>query len=260
MQAYAASGPYLSQLEIAGSESASAPAGVYVTDLEWHFRDGHGELSESDLVRWHNLAISRPIDGTYNFTRTPEVWFWILRHYRSEGAELSPGIFGLLRDDSRATRISIDPHSLGLPAQTFPIHERASALDLGVPNWPAGADFLRLRLTVRYSLWWKLRKPESMQLEITRADGSTDLRSFIVPPNLSSEVWLYPWRQDELANYFNADESRWRSSPRPAITRLRILAAPLDWVSVTPGAIVLEAADAVQIHMSDIPTAEERKP
>ena len=249
MQPYTASGAYLSQLEISGLERAPAPAGLYVTDLEWGFHDGHPGLSETDQVRRRNLAMSVPIDGTYNFTRTPELWFWMLRHYRAEGGALSPGISGLLRDDSRSARISMQPQTLGLAAQTFPIRQRSSIADLGAPDWPAGADFLRLRLTVRYGFWWKLRKPENMQLEITRADGSTELRWFIVQPNVSSEIWLYPWSQADLANYLDADESHWRTTPRPAITRLRIVATPLDWVSVAPDAIVLEAAESVRIDM-----------
>ncbi len=249
MQAYTASGPYLSQLEISRLESAPAPAGLYVADVEWGFRGGRPGLSESDLARWHNLAMSRPIDGTYNFTRTPEVWFWMLRHYRVEGRALSDGIFGVIRDDSRAARISTLAQRLGPAAQTFLIRERNSVVDLGTPDWPVGADFLRLRLTVRYGFWWRLRKPETMQLEITRADGSRELRWFIAQPNVSSEIWLYPWSPADLTHYFDADESHWRTTPRPAITRLRIVATPLDWVSVTPDAIVLEAAESVRMSM-----------
>lgn len=249
MQAYTASGPSLSQLEIAGLENARTPAGLYVADVEWGFRGGRPGLSESDLVRWHNLAMSRPIDGTYNFTRTPEVWFWMQRHYRIEGQALSDGIFGVVRDDSRAARISMQTQRLGLAARTFPIRERSSVIDLGVPEWPVGADFLGLRLTVRYGFWWKLRKPETMQLEITRADGSRELRWFIVPPNVSSEIWLYPWSPADLTHYFDADESHWRTTPRPAITRLRIVATPMDWISMTPDAIVLEAAESVRMNM-----------
>jgi hypothetical protein len=249
MQAYTASGPYLPQLEIAGLETASAPAGLYVTDLDWGFRGGHTGLSEIDEFRWHNLALSSPIDGVYNLTRTPEVWFWMLRHYRVEGAAVSDGIIGLLRDDSRASRISMHAHTLGLAAQTFPVRERSTVLDLGAPAWPANADFLCLRLTVRYGFWWRLRKPESLQLEITRADGITDLRSFIAQPNVPNEIWLYPWSQSNLPNYFAADENHWRTDPRPAITRLRIFATPMDWVSMAPDTIVLEAVDSVQINM-----------
>src|SRR5271157_1452398 len=96
MQAYTASGPYLSQLEIAGLESATAPAGLYLPDADMR------DLSDADLAHWRNLDLSLPVDGIYNFTRTPEVWFWMLQHYRAEGEPLSAGVFGLLRDDSRA--------------------------------------------------------------------------------------------------------------------------------------------------------------
>ena len=144
----------------------------------------------------------------------------------------------------------MQPQTLGLAAQTYPIHERSSVVDLGVPDWPAGADFLRLRLTVRYGFWWKLRKPERMQLEITRADGSSELRWFIAQPNVSTDVWFYPWSPPDLVHYLDADESRWRTTPRPSITRLRIQATPLDWVSVAPDAIVVEAADAVRLGMN----------
>ncbi len=51
---------------------------------------------------------------------------------------------------------------------TYLVQQRSSVVDLGSPDWPAGADFLRLRLTVTYSFLWKLRKPERMQLEITQ--------------------------------------------------------------------------------------------
>ena len=144
----------------------------------------------------------------------------------------------------------MQPQTLGLAAQTFPIHERSSVVDLGVPDWPAGADFLRLRLTVRYSFWWKLRKPERMQLEITRADGSSELRWFILQPNVPTDVWFYPWSPPDLVHYLDGGESHWRNTPRPSITGLRIQATPLDWVSVTPDAIALEAADAVRLEMN----------
>ena len=243
MQAYTASGPYLSQLEIAGLESAPAPAGIYLPDADMR------GLSEADLVHWRNLDLSLPVDGTYNFTRTPEVWFWMLQHYRAD-QQLSTGVFGLLRDDSRASRISVQPQTLGLAARAYPIHERSAVVDLGVPDWPPGADFLRLRLTVRYGFWWKLRKPARLQLEITRADGSSELRWFIAQANVSTDVWFYPWSPPDLVHYLDADESRWRSTPRPSITRLRILTTPLDWISETPDAIVIEAADAVRLGMN----------
>ncbi|HME31736.1 MAG TPA: hypothetical protein VKG65_03180 [Terriglobales bacterium] len=111
-------------------------------------------------------------------------------------------------------------------------------------------DFLAVVLLIVASLMWKLRKPERPQLEISRADGSRDLQSFVVRPNVSSEVWFYPWNQADLARYFDGEEARWRASPRPAITYLRLLATPLDWVSQQPDTIVIESADAVRMSMA----------
>jgi hypothetical protein len=243
MQPYTASGVDLAQLEIAGLERAPAPAGLYLPDPDL------SHWSDREIAYWRNLDLSLPVDGVANFTRAPEVWFWLLYHYRSE-QQLSMGVVGLRRDDSRASRISLQSQPLGLTAQTYPIADRSSTIDLGVPNWPANADFLRLRLTVRYSALWKLRKPERMQVEITRANGSQTLQWFVLPPNVSTEVWFYPWSSPDLVDYFKADESGWRPSPRSAITGLRLVATPLDWVSQTPDAITLESADAVGLTMA----------
>jgi len=243
MQAYTASGPTLSRLEISGLDGKRIPAALYLPD------DDYQHLSAADVARWSRNYLSVPVDGVPNFTRTPEVWFWMLRHYRSAG-QLSPGVIGLLRDDSRASRIALQAQPLGFPLRTYAISERSSATDLGPPNWPAGFDFIRLRMTVRYPIWWKLRKPERLQLEITRADGSHDVQWLLVQPNVPSDVWFYAWDGSDLANYFNADESQWRPSAKTAITNLRLLASPLDWVSVQPESITIDGADAVRVTMA----------
>src|SRR5271157_784230 len=227
MQSYLVSGPYLSRVDIAGLEQAAAPVGLYLPD---------GNLSA-------------PIDGVPNFTRSPEVWLWMFRHYRGE-QELVPGILGLQRDDSRADSIAMQVQPLNI-AGRYAIPRRHAILELGGVTWPvAGADFLRLRLEVRYSLWWKIRKPARLVLEIERADSSDDLKPFIVQPNVSSEVWFYPWDDTDLAHYFGADETRWRTGSRPAIVRLRLLVMPLDWVSVKPDVIEVQSADAIRFGMA----------
>ena len=174
----------------------------------------------------------------------------MFRHYRGE-QELSPGIFGLQRDDSRAARIALQLRRLMSLAQRYPVRKRSSLLDLGEVVWPSdGADFLRLRITVRYSLWWKLRKPARLVLEIERADASDDLKPFIVQPNVPSEVWFYPWDDADLAHYFDPDENHWRLGARPAITHLRLLVMPFDWVSVQPDVIEVQSADAVRLALN----------
>jgi hypothetical protein len=226
-QSFLSVGPYLTQLNIAAMQRAAAPAGLY-------FPDG---------------TLSLAIDDVPNFTRNPEIWFWIFRHYRSD-QEVAPEVFGLQRDQSRAARISVQPLPLGFAAQTYPIRERSAKIDLDLPYWPNGADFLRLRLTAHYSPLWKLRKPERLQLEIGRADGSHDLKTFVVDPNVPSDVWFYPWSQADLAHYFSGDELQWRTAQRPAITQLRVLVTPFDWVSQQPDSIVIESADAVKVSLA----------
>lgn len=237
-QSFLANGAYLSRFDIAGMERDHAPVGLF-------FRDASpGEFNSSTL--------SLPIDDVSNFTRTPDVWFWVFRHYRGDQS-LAPGVVGLQWDDSRPSRISMQAYPLTLPSRSYPIAQPNATLDLGAPEWPGGgADFLRLRLKVHYSPLWKLRKPEMLQLEITRADGTRSLRTFVVEPNVATDVWFYPWDETDLTRYFDADDSRWRSPYRPAITGLRLVISPLDWFSQMPESISIESADAVRFSLPPV--------
>ena len=227
MQSYLVSGPYLSQLEIAGLERAAAPSGLFLADGD-----------RSGLI-----------DGVPNFTRSPEVWLWMFRHYRRE-QELVYGILGLQKDDSRRDGIAMHLHPLNLGARSYPIPTGTAIVDLGDVTWPVvGADFLRLRLKLHYSFWWKLRKPASLVLEIERADSSYDRKPFIVEPNVSSEVWFYPWDDRELVQYFDADENNWRTGSRAGITHLRLLIKPFDWFSARPDRIEIQSAETVGVSM-----------
>lgn len=234
-QSFLAATPYLRQWNVAGSERSGAPVGLY-------FPDGQpGRFARTNL--------SFPIDGVSNFTRSPEVWLWLFHHFRAD-APLAPGAVVMLRDDSRNGRITMTSHPLMLPHTSFAVTDRESMLDLGAPDWPAGgADFLRLRLKIKYGAMWKLRKPEKMQLEITRADGSRELKTFIAEPNVASDVWIYPWTEEQLGNYFQADENLWRQGARSAIVNLRLFLTPMDWISETPESVTIEAADAVRFDM-----------
>jgi hypothetical protein len=234
-QSFLANGPYLSQVDLTRMQRANAPVGMF-------FRDATPR-------EYASSTLSLPIDDVSNFTRTPDLWFWVFRNYRAD-QPLAPGVVGLLRDDSRSARISALEYSLALPARTYDIPDSTAAIDLGAPQWPAGGvDFLRLRMKVRYGLPWKLRKPERLQLEITRADGSRSLRTFVIEPNVESDIWFYPWDEADLANYFDSDESPWRASYRPAITNLRLLISPLDWFSQKPESLGFTAADGVRFTL-----------
>jgi hypothetical protein len=243
MQAYTASGPDLVRIEMSGLEGRPIPAALYMPDADL------SHWSSTEVRSWSRNYLSMPVDGIPNFTRIPEVWFWMVRHYRT-CETLMPGVVGLVRDDTRAARIAMQAQPIGLPAKTYAISDRSSSTDLGVPNWPTGYDFLRMRLTVHYPAWWKLRKPERLQLVIQRADGSRDVQWVVLAPNVSTEIWFYPWEAPDLAGYFDTDSARWRLNSRPAIIRLQFIATPLDWVSEQPDAITIEAADAVRLVMS----------
>ena len=240
MQPYTASGRALSRLEMSGLEGKPIPAALYLPD------DDYRHMTQAEVSRWSRNYLSVAVDGVPNFTRVPEVWFWMVRHYRL-AERLGPGVVGLVRDDARASRITLQSKPLGLPVQSYAISQRNSATPIGAPNWPADFDFIRLRMRVRYSAWWKLRKPERLQLEITRADGSRDVQWLILQPNVSTDVWFYPWDPSDLVNYFSGDKSEWRPSSRLPVTGLRLLATPLDWVSQQPEAISIEGADAVRL-------------
>jgi hypothetical protein len=244
MQAYTASGPELVRIEMSGLDGKPIPAALYMPDADL------SHWSKQETQSWSRNYLSIPVDGIPNFTRIPEVWFWMVRHYHTS-QQLMPGIVGLVRDDSRASRIALQAQSIGLPQKKYEISERESAIDIGTPNWPSGYDFLRLRLKVHYSQLWKLRKPERLQVEITRADGSRDLQWVVLPPNTSTEIWFYPWAAPDLADYFNPDAGKWRLNSRSPITGLRFIVTPLDWVSAQPQAIEIEGADAVRLVMAE---------
>jgi len=234
-QSFLANGPCLSQVDIAGMRRANAPVGMF-------FRDATPR-------EYASATLSLPIDEVSNFTRTPDIWLWVFQHYRAD-QPLAPGVVGLLRDDLRTAKITSQNFPLALPARSYPIQQPSAAIELGAPDWPAGgADFLRLHMNVRYNLVWKLRKPERLQLEITRADGSRSLRNFVIEPNVDSYVWFYPWDEADLSHYFDSDESHWRSSARPAITNLRLIVTPLDSFSQKPESVSINSAEAVRFAL-----------
>ena len=235
-QSFLANGAYLSQFDIDGMKRANAPVGLFVRD--------------ATPREYASPTLSLPIDDVSNFTRTPDVWFWVFRNYRAD-QPLAPGVIGLVRDETRVARISSQVFPLSLQVHTYPVDGRSAAIELGAPEWPAGgADFLRLRMKLRYSPLWKLRKPERLQLEITRADGSRSLRSFVLEPNVETDVWFYPWDEADLALFFDSHEETWRMSTRPAIANLRLIVSPLDWFSQKPESVTIGAADAVRFDLT----------
>jgi hypothetical protein len=62
----------------------------------------------------------------------------------------------------------------------------------------------------------------------------------------SRGIWFgRDWDDADLTRYFDADEGHWRTNQRPAITQLRLLFTPFDWVSEKPQSVTVESAAAV---------------
>ncbi len=228
MQTYLASGDYLTRLEMSGLQMASPAFGLYLPDGIY----------------------SVALDGVPNFTRSPDVWFWLVRHYRSQESPID-GVIGLARDNSPERQlIFFAGTGVAKPLRETPITKRSTALNLGQVHWPtAGGDFLKLRLRINYPWWWRVRKPSRLTLQMSFADGSEKSIGFIAEPNRDSDVWVYPWDERGLGNYFSGDESQWREPNRPALTGLRLLITPLDWISVVPSSITIEAVDSVHLSL-----------
>lgn len=227
MQTYLANGAYLSSLEIAGLEAAKPPIALYLPD---------GLTSEV-------------LDGVPNFTRNSDLWFYFLRHYRAV-AKPTTGAVGLLRDDSREGRVRLTPQEIGEPPAAIAIDKRSTTVDLGQLTWPSqGADFLKLRLRVDYPVWWRMRKPSCLTLKMSFADGSQKALQFVLQPDQISDIWIYPWQEEEMGRYFGADQNQWRAPNRPAPTKLELLVTPFDWISVVPNRVTVESIAAVRVDL-----------
>ncbi len=222
LQNYGIGGEYLTCLQIDTLEREKAPAALY-------FADGEGSVG---------------IDGIANFSRTPEVWFYLQSHY-AKAAAPGTGIAALKRDERRQSKREII--QIAGPGQ-FEVRRRSFHIDLGVVNWPAGADFLKLEVTASYPWWWKLAKPSRFIVEVELADGSIKKAAIVLPPNERTNLWVYPWSDAELSRYFEDDSTRWRDAGRMGVTRLGIQIAPLDQFSATPKQVIVRNVEAVALH------------
>ena len=224
LQGYLVNGEYLTELDLAGLRKANPQFGLYFPDGVYSFG----------------------LDGVPSFTRSPGIWFYLLRHYRSD-SDAPPGVVGLVRDDSRDQRLSFTEERLADALETVQVTKRVTSLDLGPIHWPAaGADFLKFRFRVNYGLWWKIRKPSALTLLISFADRSSKSIRFVVEPNHYSEVWIYPWDAKLMGGYFSSDYSE--PPPGSPITNLTLLVEPFDWISVSPESVSIGSVDAVRIN------------
>lgn len=225
MQGYLANGQYLTNLELEGLRAVEPSVGLYFADK----------------------LVSQVLDGVPNFTRSPEIWLYYARHFRQE-RQLATGVSGLLRDDGREGRMGLSVEGVGKAFPSAAVRHRSTIFDLGQVRWPAeGADFLKLHVRVDYPFWWQVRKPSCYTLQMGFADGSQRSIQFVVEPGRDTEVWVYPWDDETLASYFSADETQWRPPNRTAVTSLKLLITPHDWISVVPKSVAVESIEAVRV-------------
>ncbi len=233
LQAYLANGDYLTDLDLAELRKASPPFGLYLPESGPTFG-----LQSPDGIYSYSL------DGVPSFTRSPGVWFYLLRHYRSDGGP-APSVLGLVRDDTRDQRLAFTEEKIADALGTVRVTKRRTLVDLGQVHWPAAeASFLKFRFRVDYPFWWKVRKPSSLALLMSFADGSQKWTAFVVEPNHDSEVWIYPGEAKEMGGYFSSDDSRWPIG-KP-LASLTLVISPFDWVSVSPESVSIEAVAAVR--------------
>src|SRR5581483_2582558 len=113
--------------------------------------------------------------------------------------------------DTRDSRLRLTEETVADPNNGVRIHQRKTTVNLNHVRWPpAGADFLKLQLRVNYPPWWKVRKPSRLNLQISFADGKEKSVGFVIEPEHSGEIWVYPWDEKEMGRYFSPDESQWR--------------------------------------------------
>jgi hypothetical protein len=225
LQNYLIGGEYLTRRQIAGLETLRPRYGVYFLDWPGVYK----------------------VDDVGNFTRTPQVWFYMQQHYRAE-RQIAPGILALVRDESRAGRVRQQPYMLSGIGGDFVVTENPQTIDLGKISWPNDADFLRLTMTMHYPMYWKLLKPAQVTIIVRLADGSEKQTKAVLRPNISNEVWVYPWGDEGLGGFFYPAPAGPRVVLPPAVVGIKIRIARFDWISVMPTRVIVSRAEAVSLR------------
>ena len=228
MQSFHANGDYLTQLELEGLERRNPLFGLY-------FPDG---------------ILGSALDSVPSFTRSPELWFYLIGHFRGEASPL-PGAVGLVTDDTRAARLTFAGTSIAEPSGSVAVAGEGAAIRLGPVHWPTtGADFVKLRLRVEYPPWWRIRKPSAIALNISFNDGTKKTIAFVVQPNHTSDVWFYPWDDRSMVGYFSPNPALWKLGTRASLTDITLTIVPFDWISVFPKSVTIQSIDAIRLGMN----------
>jgi hypothetical protein len=225
LQNYLIGGEYLTRRQIVGLETLRPRYGVYFLDWPGVYK----------------------VDDVSSFTRTPQVWFYMQRHYSAE-RQIAPGIIALVRDESRPGRIRQQPHMLSGTGGDFAVAEDPQTIDLGKISWPNDADFLKLTMTMHYPVYWKLLKPAEVIVIVQLADGSEKQAKVVLRPNTSNEVWVYPWGDEGLGGFFNPAPAGPQAVLQPAVVGIKIRVARFDWISVMPTRVSVSRAEAVSLQ------------
>lgn len=226
LQSYLVNGEYLTNLELDGLRRSQPSLALYLPDE----------------------VTSMAIDGVPNFTRSPELWFYLLRHYRTEGSP-APGVVGLVRDDTRQARVLSGESKTATKILPVRMTGRHTTIDLGPSlREDARGDFVKIRLRVSYPFWWRLRKPSKTTLLFSFIDGPERAVQFVLPPDETTDVWIFLGNDSDLESYFSDDLGQW-THRRPALAGLKLLIAPFDWISVAPKSVTIESIDAVQFAL-----------
>ena len=188
---------------------------------------------------WQSVSF----DGVPNFTRTPEIWLYWQRWYKDDWEPL-PGLMLLRRDEQRGNHWSFTTTSI----LAHPV-EGAGDGELALPTTACANDydFIKISLTVRFPLWWKVLKAPATQLRIKFEDGEERLIYAIAQPNHPAEIWIYPWEESQLSNYFSSHPGDWRAGNRPGIRSLSIRFLEMDWISARPSEVSVRNVETIKL-------------
>jgi hypothetical protein len=228
LQNYAIGGKYLTDLQLSTLERERPQLGVYCAD---------------DLVSW-------PVDGISNFQRTAAVWFYLQSRYVTE-KEYSSGVVILRRNETRHQDCSRTTRQVWRGPRVFQ-SANSPVLNIDPQIWrSAKPDFVRCRVRIQYPAWWMLTKPSSVSAVLQFAGGTAKTTRLLIEPNQLVDVWIYPFEEVNLKNYFRRDESEWRpdQSLRPVLTGIQLRTAPFDQISATPSWIRLDSIDAASLSL-----------
>jgi len=194
------------------------------------------------------------LDARNTITRIPEIWFYLQSHYR-EAAEIEPNIMVLERDPTRWRHWKMETTELPTQAAARSVsREKINSFQISDHFvWPADADFVRIKLLVRYPFFWHFRKACQILVALDLANGTTTTTVAVVPPNHLSEIWISPWDGDHIKKYFSPDMVSWRTRDFSPPVRVRMEVTPMDWISEKPVSVNIEKLEAVRLSLAPAP-------